>query len=126
MNESLDDPKDDQLTVPMQMVQWWEKKRLVFNLIILPITALIIWSMWEYVGLLTSASDIIFDAFWTLVWCNVFYTSGWVGGILRHYYFRSYSLPTSGRWILFGFGTLYTLIILEIRFSELISPMLRM
>ena len=112
-----------ELSIPMEMVNWWEKKRLIYNLIIVPMTILTLALFWKYVGTTISRPALIFDAFWMLVWCNVLYTSGWVGGILRHHYFKSYPLPSSGRWFLFILGTTFSVLILEVRFSILIDPM---
>jgi hypothetical protein len=119
----LNDKSEKQLSIPMEMVNWWEKKRLIYNLIIVPMTVLTLVLFWKYVGATISHSGLIFDAFWMLVWCNVLYTSGWVGGILRHHYFKSYPLPSSGRWFLFILGTIFSVLILEVRFSTLVNPM---
>ncbi|MDG1333382.1 MAG: hypothetical protein P8P74_13685 [Crocinitomicaceae bacterium] len=86
--------------------------------------ALILASLWEYTGPFISKKDLIFDAIMMLIWCNVMYTSGWVGGILRHYYLGSYPLENPGRWVLFIFGTIFTVFVLEIRFSLIVNPML--
>lgn len=108
----------------MEMVSWWEKKRLIYNLIIIPIAIVILVILWKHVGPFITKEALIFDAIMMLVWSNVMYTSGWVGGILRHYYFKSYPLENSGRWVLFAFGTLFTILVLEIHFSIIVNPML--
>lgn len=107
----------------MEMVSWWEKKRLIYNLIIVPVTILALALLWKYAGVEIGHYELVLDSFWMLVWCNVLYTSGWVGGILRHHYLGSYPLSTTGRWLLFIFGTVFTLLVLEVRISTLVNPM---
>jgi len=107
----------------LEMVRWWERKRLIYNLIIVPMTILTLFVLWEDVGVAINEKALLFDAFWMLVWSNVLYTSGWVGGILRRYYLGSYPLSNSGRWFLFILGTIFSVLVLEVRFSTLVSPL---
>lgn len=116
MEESIDDPKDDQLSIPMEMVQWWENKRIVYNAILILFTGLILYSLWDYTGPTLTKSEAIFQAVWIVIFGNIAYTIGWAGGILRHHYFQSYALPNSGRWILFGLGSLFSIIIINFHF----------
>jgi hypothetical protein len=111
------------LTFPMEMVRWWERKRLLFNAIVVLITSLTIWSLWQYTGPLASKTELIHHAFWLIVWCNVMYTSGWAGGILRRYYIKGQTFSNTGRWLLFIAGTIFTAFIIEIRLSILVNPM---
>ncbi len=110
MKDPIDDPKDDQLSIPMEMVTWWEKKRYIYNAILLLFTSLILYSLWDYTGPTLSPSEAVIQALWFVVLGNICYTIGWAGGILRHYYFQSYPLPISGRWILFSLGSVFSII----------------
>lgn len=106
----------------MNMVRWWEKKRLLFNLLIVSITTLILTWLWEGVGPFISGEALIFDTFWMIVWCNILYTIGWAGGILRDYYLKADPFSNTGRWLLFAAGTIFTVLVIEFRISALINP----
>ena len=74
----LNDKSEKQLSIPMEMVNWWEKKRLIYNLIIVPMTVLTLVLFWKYVGATISHSGLIFDAFWMLeVQCSLYQWLGW-------------------------------------------------
>lgn len=104
-------------TTAMEMVQWWEKRRLIYNVIIVPGTMLILWSMWKYVGNIMDVDEVIMGSIWGIVACNMFYTSAWVGGILRIHYFGGSALSSVSRWVLFSLGTLFTLIVIDLHFT---------
>jgi hypothetical protein len=103
----------------IEMVKWWEKKRLIYNAILLPITAIIIWSMWEYVGPTCTQEEAIANAIWIIFGANICYTGGWVGGVLKYYYFGSYSLSLTSRWVLFSLGTLFSISVIDLYFTFL-------
>ena len=108
---------------PMDIVRWWEKKRLLYNLFVVLLTTVIIWSLWEHTGPFISKKALIYHAFWLIVCSNVLYTGGWAGGILRRYYLKAYPFSNTGRWILFIAGTFFASFIMEIRLSILVNPM---
>ena len=112
-----------EISVSMEMVRWWEKKRLIYNLIIIPMTILTLSLYWKDVGVSIGHKAIIIDALFMLAWCNVLYTSGWVGGVLRRYYLGSYPFSNFGRWLLFILGTIFSVLVLEVHFSILIYPL---
>ncbi len=116
MKDPIDDPKDDQLSIPMEMVAWWEKKRYIYNAILLLFTSLTLYSLWDYTGPTLSEYEAITQAFWFIIFGNICYTISWGGGILRHYYFRGYPLPISGRWILFILGSIFSIISIYLNF----------
>lgn len=116
MEEFIDDPKNDQLSIPMEMVQWWEKKRIIYNVILILFTSLILYSLWDYTGPTLTKYEAIFQAVWIVIFGNISYTIGWAGGILRHHYFRNNALPIEGRWILFGLGSLFSVISINFYF----------
>ena len=105
------------------MVRWWEKKRWMYNAIIVSMTALTLFVLSDEVGISIKAKDLLFDTFWTLVWSNLLYTSGWAGGIMNHYYWGSYPFSHSSRWLLFILGTIFTVLVIESRISILVNPM---
>ena len=101
----------------MEMLRWWEKRRIVYNLILFPGTALILWSMWDYVGNTMSIDQVILQTILGLFTCNLFYTIAWIGGVLRIKYLGGYSLSSQSRWILFSLGTIFTLIAIYLYFT---------
>lgn len=113
----LDDAKILQDQSILDMIQWWERNRLWYNLIV------------GIVGLLTSIIIIQlhhFTTFSEILWyaalpyglfANVAYLAGWVTELLLRYYLKI-TLSLSSRRTLLGLGT--TISILPFVFIMLI------
>lgn len=114
--QETDSAIKEELSFPLEMVRWWEKKRYIYNAILVLSSTLTLYSLWDYTGPMLSKSETIIQAIWWVFLCNVLYTSAWAGGILKYYYIGSYPLSPTSRWVLFGLGSLFSIILIYIEF----------
>jgi hypothetical protein len=117
MQESIDDPKENQLSMPMEMVQWWEKKRYIYNAILILSTTFTLYTMWDYTGNILTKKEAVMHGIWLIILCNIYYTLAWVGGILHHHYLQGYPLSVTSRWVLFSLGSLFSILVIEFDFT---------
>lgn len=91
----------------LSIVKWWEKKRLIFNILIgaSGLTGLIIFDKLSYL------SSIIGLMFWYAIIANLCYCLGWGDYILKLYYKKETTPDIAGRNILFYLGLLFSLFI---------------
>lgn len=112
-NELNETPKD----VILGIMRWWEKKRLLFNAIIIGIAlialiqAFLTGSMNNHLGFSFFVQSAIY-----LIFINCCYCVGWGLQLLRYYYFNLQSDSKSLDYILFVGGTLFTGLVTYIGF----------
>lgn len=112
MQEPIDDLSEKEQSIHLKMVDWWEKKRYLYNIILIVFLILILTSLRGYYGFMLSVQAAIIQAIGFVIFGNIFYTIGWAGGILRHYYYSSYPLSYTGRWVLFVLGCLFSIVMI--------------
>lgn len=109
-------PKPEQ-SIVKEMILWWEKRRVIYNVLILGLSALLLYDFWDYPWRkIVGGQIIILDAIQFIVILNVFYTSSWGLGVVSHYLFKTKGLNSRGRWILFVLGTLASIVITDFYF----------
>jgi len=98
-------------SVIREMIVWWERKRAIYNLIIVGLSIFLLYDFWDYPWRkIVGAHEIIIDAFQFSIVMNVLYTLGWGLGVLSHFLFKTGELNPTGRWLFFTGGTLLSII----------------
>jgi hypothetical protein len=94
----------------LDLVRWWEKKRIIFNLCV-GVAGLIMLFILGLPILKAIPLEIIFYILFYGVVVNGFYTLGWVCGILRVVYFKRHISIGEHKEGLFYFGTFLSVFI---------------
>lgn len=106
-NELSESPKD----VILGIMRWWEKKRLIFNLIMIGIVSL---AVGVYLFKRPNNFSHIFNGIFFVqslfyfVFINVCYCAGWGIQLLGYYYFNIQYDSKALDYTLFGIGSLFT------------------
>ena len=109
--------KTPKTSLVKEMIIWWEKKRLIYNALIIGLSVFFIYNFWDYpLRLKIGTSEIIWDTLVFVIVANLFYTSSWGLGIISHYVFKTKGLNNVGKWVLFVLGTLFSLVWTSIYF----------
>ncbi|MDX2360861.1 MAG: hypothetical protein QNK23_08650 [Crocinitomicaceae bacterium] len=104
-------------SIVKEMIVWWEKKRLIYNIFIIGLSVFLMYDFWDYpMRSIKGSGQIIMNAILFVFTANVFYTLGWGLGVVSHYLFKSKGLNNTGRWILFILGTLFSLVWTNLNF----------
>ncbi len=112
-NELLDtlekqgEPKSDQA---MDVIRWWEKKRLVYNIIVILAEIMMTISMSHgvyYHGI----PYLLFGSAIFTFFANVSYTSGWSIELLGKYYFPNLEINETHRIVFFTLGSLFSVFV---------------
>jgi hypothetical protein len=115
----IDSPTKDapEQSVIKEMIMWWEKRRIIYNILIVGLSIFLIYDFWDYPWRkIVGGNIIIFEAVLFLIIANVFYSLGWGIGVLAHYMFKTNGLSITWRWIIFVLGTLFSIIITDLYF----------
>jgi len=88
-------------------VKWWEKKRILYNVITLVGGLLVLLLRSEVPNGISSLSNYIIIGYW-LFGANIFYTCGWGLEILLNYYFKFRFWRDGIRLILFVLGSSFS------------------
>ncbi|MFT5779446.1 MAG: hypothetical protein ACI837_002404, partial [Crocinitomicaceae bacterium] len=91
------------------------RKRLVYNLILIGFTTFLLYSFWEYTGLV-SHREVITDMIIHVVIANVFYSMTWGLGLLSRYYFKSKGFTNTGRWVILVCGIIFSIIVTDVKY----------
>ena len=116
MEEPIDHRARRERTTPMKMVEWWEKKRYLYNIILIVFLIFTLISLTDHYGLMLSIFGAVIQAIGFVIFGNIFYTIGWAGGVLRHYYSSGDPLSNSSRWILFVLGCLFSMLVIHLNY----------
>lgn len=108
MENLLDSPLENAPDTAMDIVGWWEKRRLPFNMVVVG-TGL--------VGFLVLGVKIrepmafVTGCIFYLFMANAAYTAGWVSELLLHHYSRGRWSIARHRQLLYGLGMLGSLLL---------------
>ncbi len=103
--------KDNKPTLVKEIILWWERKRLIYNLLIIALSVFSIWQYWDYpMRSIIGGKQIIINAIVFIFGANLFYSLGWLLGIANHYLFKTEYTSREKKWILFVLGTLFSLV----------------
>jgi hypothetical protein len=95
------------------MIIWWEKRRLIYNVLVIALSIFSIYSYWDYpMRTVIGSEQIIINAIVFVLGANLFYTLSWGSGIISYYSIdKKYASSNRKRWIFFTLGTIFSLIL---------------
>ncbi|GAB5416601.1 MAG: hypothetical protein Crog4KO_34250 [Crocinitomicaceae bacterium] len=97
-------------------INWWEKRRLLYNAILIIYSAFCIYELWDYpVRGILGLPRIIFDTLGVFLFLNVVYTLLWA----YDYWFYKHKtvMPQSSltkKWVSFSLFTLFSEMIIDL------------
>lgn len=111
MDELLDNPSVDQKEDDYKsIIKWWERKRIIYNLVIIFVQVTI--ALNEWMGVLRwGISDVLIGSALFLLIANGFYTFGWALEFLIQHYFSRFKLKPIHRLLIFILGLLFSVFI---------------
>ncbi|NQY31062.1 MAG: hypothetical protein HRT69_16545 [Flavobacteriaceae bacterium] len=93
-----------------EIILWWEKRRVIYNVLIVGLSIFSIYSYWDYpMRTIKGGDQIIIDAIVFIFGANLLYTMGWGFDILMPCLFKEKGLTNKSKWFLFILGTLFSL-----------------
>jgi hypothetical protein len=104
----LDDAKIRQDLLILEMVQWWEKRRLLYNIIVGLVGSLIVFIVLQQHRYIPFSEILLFAILPYGIAANILYLAGWVMELLIRYYFKI-TLSSSVRQVLFWLGALISI-----------------
>lgn len=103
--------KKSEASIVKDMIVWWEKKRLIYNILIIGLSLFLMIDFWDHpMRSIIGTRQIVWNAFVFIFGANLFYTLGWGLGVVSHYIFKTKGLNNTSRWILFVLGTLFSIV----------------
>lgn len=112
--EIIDSPEKRELETNVdfkEMILWWEKRRLIYNALIIGLSTYLIYDFWDYpMRAMKGGAEIIINSIIFIFGANLFYTLGWGIGVIGIRFFKSKGLTNTGRWIVFIIGTIFSLV----------------
>ena len=101
------------------MILWWEKRRLVYNILIIGLSVFSLYSYWDYpMRKIIGNEQVIINTIVFIFGANLFYTLSWGLGIINyHITGKTYISSKKRRWILFILGTIFSLIWTSLNFT---------
>lgn len=94
----------------MEIVNWWEKKRLIYNIIIIVLELIMLSMYWEIVEAYSTAHAILGSIVYT-IGANVFFSIGWGIEILSLYYFKTTDFLEKTRVLFLVLGIIVSIIL---------------
>lgn len=116
----LDDAKIRQDVLILEMVQWWEKRRLLYNFIVGVVGLVAVFMVLNQNSYIAFSEILLFAILPYGFAANVFYLFGWVTELLIRYYFKI-TLSPSVRQVLFWIGTCISIVPFILAFLILIA-----
>jgi hypothetical protein len=94
-----------------EMIIWWERKRLIYNILILGLSIFSMYSYWDYpMRHIKGSQQIILNSTVFIIVANLFYTLSWISGAFVYYATNKTLISDrKKRWILFILGTIFSL-----------------
>ena len=102
-------------------VKWWEKKRWVYNVILVGVEIIMMLIYWESTKWFGIGESIIWSFAFTLV-ANIFFSIGWGIDILVKYYFKKDIFSEKTRFIFFVLGLLFSIFLTINMYYSALSP----
>ena len=118
-NQLDESPKD----VILGIMRWWEKKRLLFNLIILGIVVITVGTyLYEHPHNTDHIFNIPFvvQSLFYFIFINICYCAGWGIQLLTYYYFKIQYDSNALDYVLFVIGTLFTAFVTSAGYLEFV------
>ena len=114
MDELLDNPsiiqkEDDYKSI----IKWWERKRIIYNLVIIFVQVIIALDYWNGV-MRWGISDVLIGSAFFLLIANGFYTFGWAMEFLINHYFSRFKLKPIHRWLILTLGLAFSIFVTSI------------
>lgn len=102
-----------------EMILWWEGKRLVYNILLIGLSTLLLYSYWNYPAKTIIGSDkIVLSSIFFVLGANLLYTLSWISGVIVFYISQKTILSSKRkRWILFILGTVFTLLWTNLKYA---------
>lgn len=106
--ELLDSDKAPELSITQDMILWWERKRIYYNIILL---------IGLYLGISGLESRLFFFGIGNaiqkvlifLIMANLCYMISWVPAVIMHRLLNYKGYYNTGRWVLFAIGSFISL-----------------
>lgn len=84
------------------MILWWEKRRIVFNAILIPFSIFLCIQFWDYpLRKIVGSKWIILDTIQYYFILNLLFTTPWLWSVFLFYTKKVYPLDSKRRWIVF-------------------------
>jgi hypothetical protein len=100
-----------------EIVRWWEKKRLIYNGVIIGFSVFLMYSFWDYpMRSIIGTYQVIWNAIVYIIIANLFYTSSWGLELFRIYVLKTNGLSNNSKWVIFVLGALFSLLCTNINF----------
>lgn len=99
------------------IIRWWERKRFIYNLVIIFVQVIIALDYWNGV-LRWGISDVLIGSAFFLLLANGFYTFGWAMEFLINHYFSRFKLKPIHRWLILILGFLFSIFLTILIFSS--------
>jgi cytochrome bd-type quinol oxidase subunit 1 len=103
-NDLLDDAGILQDQSILDLIQWWEKRRLLYNIIVGLVGSAAVFFMLERNHYIFSSEVLLFIVLPFGIFANIAYLAGWVIDLLLRYYFKI-RLSLASRKTLYWLGT---------------------
>jgi hypothetical protein len=103
---------DSKVPTLKEMILWWEKKRIIYNILIVALSIFSIYSYWDYpMRSIIGNKQIILQAIVFVIGANLGYTISWMSGVVYYYATnKTYISSKRKRWILFILGAIFSLL----------------
>ena len=106
--------------VEIEVVRWWERKRLLYNALLFGLEIFLMLLYGEETMRFGIGRAIILTLITNFI-ANIFYTAGWVLEIFISFYFKK-RMPSAFKKVLFVLGTLFSLTLAFIFYNLELSP----
>jgi len=111
MDELLDLPTSVETESDYKLIiRWWERKRFIYNLVIIFVQVIIALDYWNGV-MRWGISDVLIGSALFLLIANGFYTFGWALEFLIQHYFSGFKLKTIHRLLIYILGLLFSVFV---------------
>ncbi len=112
--------KRPEQSVVRETILWWERRRYIYNIIVVGFSICLIYAYWNYpMRSIIGTKDIIKEFVFYTICLNLGYSLGWMSGLLMHYVYKTESQSEVYRWALLIVGTLFSLIVVLLGYTFL-------
>jgi len=111
---------DTELARLKEMIVWWEKKRIIYNVLIIGFSAFCLYTYWSYPTLkMIGGQQAILNTLVFIFGANVCYTVSWGSGIINYFFIsKNYVSSKRRRWTFFILGTFFFIILVKYVFHD--------